>query len=103
MNKIKSTLIGIDSCHNDPVDIRCGGCYYLGFDFYVKEEEKDKIHDFIVKTLEELQVPLIKITMSYNYMVNENEIWNEDRIYDVIVRESTYLKEQGKRNYTKIK
>ena len=39
MEKIKCKKISVDSVYNDPVDIRCGGPEYLGFDFYVKEEE----------------------------------------------------------------
>ena len=31
--------IVVDCERNDPVDIRCGGPDYLGFDFYVKDEE----------------------------------------------------------------
>ena len=33
---IKCSRIGVDCVANDPVDIRCGGPEYLGFDFNVK-------------------------------------------------------------------
>ena len=40
MEKIKCRKISVDSVYNDPVDIRCGGPEYLGFDFFVKEAKK---------------------------------------------------------------
>ena len=43
---IKCSRIGVDCVANDPVDIRCGGPEYLGFDFNVREEEtEDMIQD----------------------------------------------------------
>ena len=48
---VKCTEIGVDCVENDPVDIRCGGPEYLGFDFFVL-------------TLSELRVPAINIYSS---------------------------------------
>ena len=38
---IKCTKICVNCVPNDPVDIRCGGPNYLGFDFFVREEETE--------------------------------------------------------------
>jgi hypothetical protein len=53
MTEIKEKLyhISIDVKPNDPVDIRCGGPQYLGFDFYIQEGEfKGKTTNGILKS-----------------------------------------------------
>ena len=58
MEKVECTTINVDCCHNDPVDIKCGGPYYLGFDFFVRRHEEQEMVKFIIATIEELHVPL---------------------------------------------
>ena len=36
-------MINIDCTINDPVDVRCGGPEYLGFDFNVRKEDSKEI------------------------------------------------------------
>lgn len=44
---IRCSKISVDCVSNDPVDIRCGGPEFLGFDFLCKRREykrNDKIY-----------------------------------------------------------
>lgn len=36
---MKYFVISINTERNDPVDVKCGGPYYLGFDFKIKKEK----------------------------------------------------------------
>ena len=42
-NKVNCTNICVECVANDPVDIRCGGPKYLGFDFPVKDTELEEM------------------------------------------------------------
>ena len=96
---IKCSIIGVDCVTNDPVDIRCGGPEYLGFDFNVKEEETEEMKKFISVTLETLQIPLEKIYVIGRKELEEKYIWNKKRIVEEIQKNSNYLKKQASRNY----
>ena len=51
---IRCSKISVDCVSNDPVDIRCGGPEFLGFDFYVREENTKEMTKFIIMTLDNL-------------------------------------------------
>lgn len=38
--KVNCVKISVNCVANDPVDIRCGGPNYLGFDFFVEEKRQ---------------------------------------------------------------
>lgn len=42
-NLIRCSQISVDCVANDPVDIRCGGPEYLGFDFNVRVEQTEEM------------------------------------------------------------
>lgn len=99
-NKIKCSIVEVNCVLNDPVDVRCGGPYYLGFDFFVKREETEDMINFIEATLNEFNVPLIGIC-SYNREIEElNNIWTKEKIYDCIKNDANYLKSEANRNYS---
>ena len=50
--------ISVDCVVNDPVDVRCGGPDFLGFDFFVKLEETEYMQQAIKIALEQFEVPL---------------------------------------------
>lgn len=53
--------VSIDCKENDPVDRRCGGPHYLGFDFFIKStSEKAAIAQFRT-LLEKYEIPIIRI------------------------------------------
>ena len=77
---IRCVKICVDCIENDPVDIRCGGPQYLGFDFYVEIDKKDGIIEFIKNKLVELDLPLKKIYCQEEKEISESKVWNSDRI-----------------------
>lgn len=48
---ISCSHISVDCVVNDPVDVRCGGPDFLGFDFFVRQEETDYMMQAIKITL----------------------------------------------------
>ena len=100
MNKdlIRCAVISVDCVQNDPVDIRCGGPLYLGFDFYVYKDEKEEMQNLIVSTLEEYHVPIIKINSANEIEIPLKKLWNKERIIMEIEKDATYLCEQNNRN-----
>ena len=99
---INCTVIAVDCVANDPVDIRCGGPAYLGFDFYVKKEETEEVKKFIIETLNSFEIPLAAI---YNridtYLAEEGYIWTKERIAEEISNHADYLKSEAGRNYSR--
>lgn len=88
MPKIKEKLyhVSIDVKQNDPVDIRCGGPHYLGFDFYIQEGEfKGKTTKGITRSIE---LWLRKEKFSYvNIRVREikpHKIWTKAMIKECL-------------------
>lgn len=96
---IKCSRIGVDCVVNDPVDIRCGGPEYLGFDFNVKEEVTEEMKQFIVVTLETLQIPLANIYICGIKELEEKDVWDKKRIVETIQKNASYLKSEASRNY----
>lgn len=98
-NLVKCTRINVNCAHNDPVDIKCGGPEYLGFDFNVKEEQAEEMKKFIIATLEIFEVPLISIYASSKIELNEKYVWTKERIVESIKKEAKYLQKEANRNY----
>lgn len=96
---IKCSRIGVDCVANDPVDIRCGGPEYLGFDFNVKEEETEEMKKFIAVTLETLEVPLANLYVSGTKEVEEKDVWTKERIVQAVKDDAEYLQSEASRNY----
>ena len=96
---IKCSRISVDCVANDPVDIRAGGPYYLGFDFNVKEEETEEMKKFIAVTLETFEIPLINLYTSGNNLIEEKQVWDKKRIVEEIQKDANYLKHEASRNY----
>ena len=96
---IKCSKISVDCVANDPVDIRAGGPYYLGFDFNVKEEETEEMKKFIAVTLETFEIPLINLYTSGNNLIEEKQVWDKKRIVEEIQKDANYLKHEASRNY----
>lgn len=63
-NLIRCSQISVDCVANDPVDIRCGGPEYLGFDFNVRVEQTEEMKKFIAVTLEIFEIPLTNLYIS---------------------------------------
>ena len=77
---INTVQIYVDCIENDPVDVRCGGPEYLGFDFYVPETEKESMIEFIKDQLQEMELPLKNIYCGESSEQKENKIWTKERI-----------------------
>ena len=98
---IKCSRISIDCVVNDPVDIRCGGPEYLGFDFNVKEEETEEMKKFIEITLETFGIPLINLYHSKTNLIEEKYVWTKEKIVEEIQKDANYLKHQESRKYNR--
>lgn len=96
---IKCSRLSVDCVVNDPVDIRCGGPEYLGFDFNVKEDETEEMKKFIEMTLETFGIPLINLYHSKTNLIEEKYVWTKEKIVEEIKKDETYLKHQASRNY----
>ena len=99
-NLIKCSQISVNCVANDPVDIRCGGPNYLGFDFNVKEEETEEMKKFISVTLASLEVPLNSLYVSGTVTVNEQDVWTKERIVKAIMADANYLQSEATMNYS---
>lgn len=98
-NLIRCSQISVDCATNDPVDVRCGGPEYLGFDFYVPVEQTLEMQKFIAVTLESFQVPVISIYKSDEFTLREKEVWNKARIVESIKKEADFIKSEATKNY----
>ena len=94
---IKCDKIGVDCVYNDPVDISAGGPEYLGFDFFVREEETEKMQEFICRCLIKYNVPIVSVYTDGKCYLNEKMIWNEERIESSIIKEADYLIHESKK------
>ena len=101
-NLINCSKISVDCVTNDPVDIKAGGPEYLGFDFFVKEEDANYTMELINNVLNSLQIPVTNIYISEFIKLNPQDIWTCTRIVECINKEADYLKREAKRNYPPI-
>ena len=96
---IRCLQISVDCVANDPVDVRCGGPEYLGFDFNVRQEQTEEMKKFITVTLKSLEVPLVNLYVSGVIDLNEKDVWTKEKIFKVIKDNTEYLQSESKRNY----
>lgn len=102
MEEFKCRRISVDSVYNDPVDIRCGGPEYLGFDFFVKEDEVKEMAVFIADTMNKYGVPLEGINVVEDTLtLNEDKVWTKERIDACIQKDASYLISEGRRGYSR--
>lgn len=97
---IRCSQICVDCVVNDPVDVRCGGPAYLGFDFYVKEAQTEEMKKFIALTLENFEVPLCNMYVSGTIDLSEEDVWTKERIIMSIRDDAEYLQTEASRNYS---
>lgn len=96
---IECSRLSVNCVPNDPVDIKCGGPLYLGFDFNVKEEETNQYMLFIFQTLKKYNIPIISIEIADKRKLNPQNIWDEEKISREIESYSTFLITESARNY----
>ena len=99
-NLIKCSQISVNCVANDPVDIRCGGPEYLGFDFNVIEEQTEEMKKFITATLKMFEVPLTSLFVSDTLDLNEENIWTKENIVKAIKDDAEYLQNEAQKNYS---
>lgn len=97
-NKIRCSRIKVDCVENDPVDIRCGGPNYLGFDFNVLQQDERRMIKYIIITLNQLNVPFIGIGATGKIDVPESHVWNEEKIVREIRKDAAYLINEANRS-----
>ena len=97
---IRCSKISVDCVSNDPVDIRCGGPEFLGFDFYVREENTKEMTKFIIMTLDNLEVPFVSIKVTGTAEVKEEDVWTKKRVVKAIHDNAEYLQHEAKRNHS---
>ena len=95
---IKCTKICVNCVPNDPVDIRCGGPNYLGFDFFAKLEETEQMKKFIVVSLKELGIPLVSISENRIVNISKDKVWDKNKILTCIQGQAKYLISEAKFN-----
>ena len=89
--------IGVDCTLNDPVDVRCGGPEYLGFDFNVKKEDSSEMLNFIKEALNSLDVPYKRIYIYSEFKGTEDRICSKEKIMQNIYKDANYLKHEAER------
>ena len=97
--KVNCVKISVNCVANDPVDIRCGGPNYLGFDFFVEEEKADDMQKFISSSLESFDIPLVSMYTDGKMTLDAQKVWTQERIVEEIEKESSYLQSEAQRNY----
>lgn len=99
----KCAKLSVDCTPNDPVDIKAGGPEWLGFDFFVKDTQAEEYIQYIKATLISLDIPLNSIYISDYFLLTEKELWNKERIYNVIKKDAQMLKFEASRSYAQNK
>ena len=94
---VRCSKIGVDCIKNDPVDVKCGGPVYLGFDFYVREEEVEELGKYIKEELKQYAIPFINIYVEDGYSLALNLVYDKEKISSSIKEEAPYLKRGNKR------
>lgn len=84
--KVNCYKVSIDCQENDPVDIKCGGPEYLGYDFFIDCESAKEIIDYIKETCNELNVPILDLYLDQEkfYEKDEDKVWTKEKIYKCI-------------------
>lgn len=95
---VRCKRINVDCVENDPVDIRCGGPQFLGFDFNVKEEESEEMQKLISATLEIFKIPLRAIYENETIEVSGNDVWTKEEIVSCIKDNANLLIKEANSN-----
>lgn len=98
---IRCTKIGVDCVANDPVDIRCGGPKYLGFDFNVQKDQTAEMIKFIDEALITFEIPMDSIYSTGDFNLSEEKVWTKERIVKAIREDADYLKSEADRHYSR--
>jgi len=85
---IQARQISVNCVPNDPVDVKCGGPHYLGFDFYVDaDEDMDTMVEFIKGELKRLNKAL-----DGNILVGDTHLvekpWTREMITECIEKDN---------------
>lgn len=74
--------VSIDTEENDPVDIRCGGPQYVGYDFVVDADEDPKeVEKFIKQCFADLHRSYVHLYVSTSTVeVPKENIWDHARM-----------------------
>lgn len=93
MSQVKCSKISVDCIKNDPVDVRAGGADILGYDFFVKQTDANRLVGVIEHTIKELKLPLMGISIKDDgkLLLSKEQVWTEDRILKCIVDESDVI------------
>ena len=87
MSKIEaytSKKIIVNCENNDSVDVKCGGPYVLGFDFFVDSDENtENMIEFIKKELKNEGLPLQSIYCE-NIIIPVKVLWTKEMISNCI-------------------
>ena len=94
----KGIKIAVDCIKNDPVDVRCGGPRMLGYDFIVREEEKDEMMKFIKETIEEFGLPLESIYVWGEGDYPIDSLWTKERVIAEIPKYHNMIISESRRH-----
>ena len=91
--KIDCYKIVVDCQYNDEVDIRCGGPYSLGYDFFVEVSVVDEMIDFVKETCEKLGVPVLALYYDKleTFEKEQDKVWTKEKIYKCIENNEAVL------------
>lgn len=83
---MKVRKISIDVAENDTVDIRCGGPYYLGFDFTVESKTLDYWRRFLTRMKKKrTDFPLFRVSISRPFDREGTGSWKPEKIEEEIL------------------
>ena len=95
MKNVLCTTISVDCVKNDPVDVRCGGPAYLGFDFHVNKKNDVMMREFIINTLQGYEIPIEAIYSHGEFYLPSDQVWTDKKIVEEIEKEVDYLKSEA--------
>ena len=79
-NKERCLQLHVNSVANNPANIMSGEPYYLGFDFFIKKDDINEMIKFVSLVLNELDVPLINMTILGEKDLNNDDILTKKEI-----------------------
>ncbi len=99
MKKITCSKISVDCIKNDPVDVKAGGAEILGYDFFVEENDAERLVSLINTTINDLSLPLMGISIleKGKLTLSEDQVWRDERIVQCIIDDSDVIIAEAKR------
>lgn len=99
MSKVTCSKISVDCIKNDPVDVKAGGAEILGYDFFVEENDAERLVSLINTTINDLSLPLMGISIleKGKLTLSEEQVWKDERIVQCIIDESDVIIAEAKR------